>query len=1000
LMNRSPRRLPWLLVAAGLATFVTGDMAYDVLTGMLHQNNPFPSVADAFYLVTYPLLTVGLFGMVRARRQGQDLGALLDAMIVTAGCALLSWIYLIQPYVRADGMTLFQKVITIAYPLGDIAFLSVLVRLILTGAVRNRSLGLLTLGGVGVLAADVAYGAIQLHGTWKVGGPTDFGWVLFYVCWGAAALHPSMRELTVARPSRQRQLNLATLLVLSATTLVAPGLLVWQAATSGVSRDAGVIGAASALLFVLVMARMTGLARAQAAQARRQRALRASGDRLVAASEVDEVDAAAIEGIRAMVGSGVTTCVVTVPEGSRQRVTAAEPSGLVGQLLETEEADGHMVAVRGPDGAQVPAGPDARWESITLPGPDGSSRRILFGHHGRMPIGSEAVVAALATQLTLAADRVRLAKALHQRQSEARFRSLIQNASDVIAIVGANSRVRFETPSTEAVLGYSLETANGLSLIALLHPDDVNSAAAMIEAMLAGTRSSPISAEWRVRHLDGRWLDMEVVGNDLSEVADVSGVVLTMRDVSDRKVLEGELRHRAFHDSLTNLANRVLFGDRVDHALSRRARSGTDVSVLLLDVDDFKVVNDSLGHAAGDDLLVQLADRLVQCLREGDTVARLGGDEFAVCIEIVADTQPDIASTAQRILDVVRAPFSVAGVDVAARVSIGISTATQATEGAADMLREADLALYAAKNAGKGSYRFFEPGLHRMVLARLERRAALEQAIEDDQLLLYYQPVIRLADGEIVGMEALVRWQHPEQGLVPPLDFIPLAEESGLVVPLGRWVLDRACVDISRWQEKWTATGRPPLRVAVNVSPRQLQSTDFLEMVDETLARHGVDPSWLTLEITESVLVQDSEEVMRRLCDLDRRGITLALDDFGTGYSSLSYLHRFPIQILKIDQSFVRGMDEHEDRKKILSAIVSLASSLGLELIAEGIETEPQARHLRGLGCEYGQGYHLGRPVPVDAMDALLHRECDARADFLLKDPVSATGRAFQPSQH
>jgi EAL domain-containing protein (putative c-di-GMP-specific phosphodiesterase class I) len=306
------------------------------------------------------------------------------------------------------------------------------------------------------------------------------------------------------------------------------------------------------------------------------------------------------------------------------------------------------------------------------------------------------------------------------------------------------------------------------------------------------------------------------------------------------------------------------------------------------------------------------------------------------------------------------------------------------------VIHEADLALYAAKSAGKGSYQFFGPGLHRMVLARLERRAALETAIEEGQLVLHYQPVIRLSDGDIVGMEALVRWNHPKDGLIPPMDFIPIAEESGLVVPLGRWVLDQACADLSHWQRQWTTAGHAPLRCAVNVSARQLQSTDFLRSVDETLLRRRVEPSWLTMEITESVLVQDSEEVMSRLRDLHSRGITLALDDFGTGYSSLSYLHRFPIQVLKIDQSFVRGMDEDGDRKKILDAIVALAASLGLALVAEGIESERQATYLRRIGCEYGQGFHLGRPVPAQAMGNLLERQRHDRSDALIDQPVLA----------
>ena len=989
--NRPQHRLAWIAIAASLATFVSGDISYDVLTRVLHESNPFPSIADAFYLATYPLITLGLLGMVRARRHEKETRALLDALIVTVACALLSWIFLIQPYVRAHGMTLFQKVISIGYPLGDIVILGLLLRLVLTGAMRNRSMQLLTLGGAGVLVADTAYGFIQLNGTWKVGGPVDLGWVLFYLCWGAAALHPSMVELTVAQPRRLSHASLSTLLVLSATTLVAPGLLVWQAATTGVARDGGVIGAASGVLFMLVMARMTGLARAQTIQARRERALRAMGERLVAASELDQVDAAAIEAVRALVGASLTIAMVTVPEGGRQRVSVAEPPGLVGALLEVEEADGQLVGVTWIDGPRTSVVTATRWKSIALSGLGRpAASRLLIGYHGRLSLGSEIVIDALASQLTLAADRVHLAKALHRRQSEARFSALIQNASDVILVAAATGAVRFETPSVEAVLGYRLEVANSLPLTALLHVDDIKSANALIDAMLAGSRSGPIRTQWRVLHADGRWLDMEVIANDLSEGGKVVGVVLTLRDVSDRKVLEDELRHRAFHDGLTNLANRVLFTDRVDHAMERMARLGTDVSVFVMDVDDFKVVNDTLGHAAGDDLLVQLARRLVECLRDGDTAARLGGDEFGVCIETAFGTQPDLAATAQRILDVMRPPFSVGGIDVAARVSIGISTAGQTLNSSANMLREADLALYAAKNAGKGTYQFFEPGLHRMVLARLERRAALETAIEGGQLVLHYQPVVKLSNGDIVGMEALVRWRHPEKGLIPPLDFIPLAEESGLVVPLGRWVLDQACTDLSRWQEKWTTAGLPPLRCAVNVSARQLQSTDFLKSVDETLALHRVKPSWLIIEITESVLVQDSEDVMSRLRDLHSRKIALALDDFGTGYSSLSYLHRFPIQILKIDQSFVRGMDEHDDRKKILDAIVALAASLGLELVAEGIEHESQANYLRKTGCEYGQGFHLGRPIPADAMGELLERHCHGDVNSLVKDPVLA----------
>jgi diguanylate cyclase (GGDEF)-like protein/PAS domain S-box-containing protein len=970
--NRSARKLPWLLVAAAVATFVTGDVVYDVLGDVLHRADPFPSVADAFYLVTYPLLAAGLFLVVRARSREKDTGALLDALIVTTGCALLSWIYLIQPYVHAADMTVFEKVISIGYPLGDIAILCVLARLVSAGGRRNWSLNLLTVGAGGLLAADVAYGAIQLNGSWRVGGPTDLGWVLFYLCWGAAALHPSMRQLTWRQPLREQHLSRTTLIVLSATTLVAPGLLVWYGATGATAHDMGIMGGAAGVLFVLVMARLTGMARVQAVQAGRERALRATGERLVAASELSAVDAAAVEAVQMIAGPGLTACLVTEPEGRRDRVVQGEPASLMDHRLVVQPLRESAVAVRQPDGSLVPGTREAtRWTALVVAGPDGPRRRVLIGHEGRLALGSVNVLDALAVQLTLAADRVELAKHLHHQEVAARFRSLIQNASDVILVAQANGGLRSETPSIEAVLGYRPDTVGALNLAALLHPDAADPAIALIDAILAGTRPGPIRAEWRVRHADGHWLDMEIIGNDLSADVHVGGVVLTMRDVTDRKVLEGELRHQAFHDSLTGLGNRVLFSDRVDHALKRRSRSESDVAVLLIDVDDFKYVNDTLGHAAGDGLLVQVAERILGCLRHGDTAARLGGDEFAICLES-ASIGFDIPLVAQRILDATSAPYSLDGNDVTIAVSIGISTADTHTEGAAEMLRDADLALYAAKNAGKAAFHFFEPSLHEAVISRLERRAALDEAIQAGDLRLHYQPIVKLADRDMVGVEALVRWQHPTLGLIPPSDFVPLAEECGLVVALGQWVLNQACADLSRWQRRWTPADGKPMHVAVNVSPRQLQSDDFLAMVDDALARHHIDPSTLTLEITESVLLLDSLDVMARLDAIHARGITLALDDFGTGYSSLSYLHRFPIQTLKIDRSFVNGMGDDPERTSILTAIVSLAAGLGLDLVAEGIEHESQARQLEAMQCDYGQGFHLGRPMPADALDALI----------------------------
>ena len=970
--NRTPRPLPWVLLALALATFAAGDLTYDLLTSVFHFQDPFPSLADVAYLLTYPLFAAGLIGVVRLRTRERGRAPLLDALVVTTACALLSWVYLIQPYLRADGMTFVQKAVSVAYPLGDILILCVLARLLSGGGLRNTSLGLLALGAIGLLAADVAYGLIQLNGDWNVGGPVDLGWVLFYVCWGAAALHPSMRRLTEQRPSRGQHLSRTTLVVLSATTLVAPGLLIWQTVTSGRSDDAGVVGGAAAVLFMLVMARLTALARSQAAHADREYALRSAGARLVAASDLATIDEAALSAVSIMAGPRLTTCVLTRPDGRFDRVVSG-PEHLLGRRLEVGEGiEPGVVTVTEAGGTLVPGtSPRTRWTALAVRGSAGLRRRVLLAHRGRLRFDAEDLIDALASELTLAADRVALTEDLHRRKVEARFRSLVQNASDVILVSQSSGRVRSETPSLQAVLGYESDEIGTLGLSGLVHPEDAEMAIAQVEALLTGSRTGPLEAEWRVRHADGHWLHMEVIANDLSRDPHVAGIVLTMRDVSRRKVLEEELRHQAFHDSLTGLANRVRFDALVEDALLRGRRGGNDVAVVFMDVDDFKFVNDTLGHPAGDELLVKLADRIMACLRPGDVAARLGGDEFAICLESDDRDAVDLATFAQRILDTTREPFAVAGTELVVRMSIGISVADTTTRGAAEMLREADMALYAAKNAGKGCYRFFECSLHEAAVSRLEKRAALEKAIDAGQLRVHYQPIVRLSDGEMVGLEALVRWQHPTLGLVSPQEFVPLAEESGLVVPMGNWVLDQACSDLARWH-RLAPAGAPRLRVSVNVAARQLQSAAFLAVVDAALARHDLDPASLTLEITESALVNDSAPIVGRLSALHDRGIALALDDFGTGYSSLSYLHRFPIDVLKIDRSFVSGMDTTTDRTMILDAIVSLARSLDLRIVAEGVEHPVQARRLAELGCEYAQGYLYSKPVAAHAVDRMV----------------------------
>ena len=446
------------------------------------------------------------------------------------------------------------------------------------------------------------------------------------------------------------------------------------------------------------------------------------------------------------------------------------------------------------------------------------------------------------------------------------------------------------------------------------------------------------------------------------------GRVWTFRDVTDHRRLEQELAHQAFHDSLTGLANQALFRDRVDHAVARSARQGARLAVVVLDLDHFKTVNDSLGHTVGDEILVAVAERVRGCVRAGDTVARLGGDEFAVLLEDLAGVN-DTTQLVDRVNAVLQRPFTLAGREVFIGASLGIALDGPGVDGG-QLLRNADIAMYTAKRQGRGRHETFRPAMHQAAMERMELEAALRKALERQELTIEYQPVVALATGVITGVEALVRWRDRERGQVPPSAFIPLAEETGLIGELGRQVLLAACTQARRWQlEHPTCAG---LKLSVNLSPRQLQAESLVDEVREALQASGLPPAALVLEITEGAVMNDAEAAVVRLQALKALGVRLAVDDFGTGYSSLNYLQRFPIDILKIDRTFVHEIDLKDVQASLVAAIVSLAQSLRLHAVAEGVETASQVQALRALGCGYAQGYHFARPMPVAALGPIL----------------------------
>ncbi|HEX3213795.1 MAG TPA: EAL domain-containing protein, partial [Actinomycetota bacterium] len=504
-------------------------------------------------------------------------------------------------------------------------------------------------------------------------------------------------------------------------------------------------------------------------------------------------------------------------------------------------------------------------------------------------------------------------------------------------------------------------------------------AAARLREGLAEVAERPygvLELELPLRHRAGHLCTAQFTITNLLDSPEVGGLVLNTRDISERRQLEDQLVHQAFHDSLTSLANRALFKDRVDHALKRTKRQTPSVAVLFLDLDGFKEVNDSLGHAAGDRLLIQVAERLHSCVRPSDTVARFGGDEFAVLIEDASD-DIDVVQVADRVLEGLRQPFEVNGRELHVRGSMGIARMESDVDGADQLLRNADLAMYRAKAAGQGGYERYDPEMHTELVQRVQLESDLRRALEAGELFLQYQPTFDLGSGQIVGAEALARWNHPVRGLVPPTEFIPLAEASGLIRPLGAWVLREACRQAAEWQRNSPPRERP-LTLNINLSGRQLQSPEVVDDVARALEESGMPPSALVLEMTESVLMDDNEDVLAILQQLKQLGARLAIDDFGTGYSSLSYLHRFPVDILKIDRSFVERLSHASDNAELARTVVRLGQSLQLQTVAEGVEDSTQFLALRRMGCDIGQGYYFGRPMDANALARLLSDELTA----------------------
>jgi diguanylate cyclase (GGDEF)-like protein/PAS domain S-box-containing protein len=559
-------------------------------------------------------------------------------------------------------------------------------------------------------------------------------------------------------------------------------------------------------------------------------------------------------------------------------------------------------------------------------------------------------------------ERTQIAAQL--KEQEQAYKSLFEQNPDAVYALDLAGRIVRANPACETVIGYSQEETIGKPILSLVPPEEWERAREHFQKALQGETQH---YELAITHRNGHEVQLAVTNVPLLVDGKVQGIYAIAKDITASKSVEDRIRHMAYYDTTTNLPNRVLFEDRLGRELSRIKCSDRMLAVLSLDIDRFKYVNDTLGHAMGDLLLRSVTERLFGCLRETDTLARVGGDEFTIILTDLGDPAEAVA-VAEKLLAAFAQPFMLGEIELFVTSSIGIAISPNDGDNLTDLIKNADTAMYRAKELGRNNYQLYDPKMSAPTAQSLSLMSDLRKALDRGEFVVYYQPQIHVKTGELIGVEALLRWQHPQRGMISPAQFIPLAEETGLIVPIGEWVLRTACAQVKAWAE----AGFPEMRVAVNLSARQFMRDDLVEVVERVLRDTGLKPHLLELEITESMTMHNVERAIQILHGLKNLGVMISLDDFGTGYSSLSYLKHFPIHMLKIDQSFVRDITVDPDDAAIVNSIIALAHALQLNVIAEGVETEEQLAYLVEQGCFEMQGYLFSPPLPVQSLENLI----------------------------
>ncbi|MDG2114798.1 MAG: diguanylate cyclase, partial [Actinomycetota bacterium] len=847
---------PWYLLSAGVLAFVVGGVVRSIHGSMIGVENPFPSPADIATVMAYVFLVLGLRDLLRSRSFRADITTTLDAFLIAGGVGTIVWIYLIGPHLADASIPLTERLLNAAYSAFTILVAAMIARVALTPGNRPTSYKWLAIGGGTVLLADILV-TMSTAGLLSTDYLAIAGAVPFVIL-GGAALHPSMVEVTARTAVVVTKLTALRLSAMAGAVLLPPVLLLVEDLRGGVAA-LPVVVTAWALLTVIGVIRLGELIWSRQRLVSRQAILLEAGQDLVSATEVQDIHETVVRTGMQLAGH-LDHARVSFATGPPEHLIVVASAGhrseesLGCEVIDAEwrkelregGIGGAPIVIPSTDAPDVASAAPVEWLVVAPIAAPSQELGCIFVSSFEVP--DELLLEGLAlltTDLALALDAAALTEEIHRQRSQRRFQALVENSTDMVVVLDADSAPTFASPSAHRKLPLSINEDDqpGDRLIDLVDRDD----RATLQSLLNTARGAPGAvgpAELRFTDHTGQPLWLEVVLTDLTDEPEVGGIVLNAHDLTARKALEESLRHQALHDSLTGLANRFLFQQRVNHAIVRRSKLQDVVGVLFIDLDDFKTVNDSLGHAVGDKLLKLVADRLTGTLHSADTAARLGGDEFAVLLEN-SNSKSDAITTAETILTQLNEPFMIDGRVIDTGATIGVCFADDNTNDAELVLRNADVAMYAAKHSHKGSYCVFEQEMHATIFERMELRADLASALRRGELSLVYQPIVSLTSTRLAGFEALMRWHHPTRGFISPVVFIPIAEQSGLIGAMGDWLVVEASRQMREWQQRHDPSGQ--LFMSINASVEQLQRPEFVEHVRQTLRDAELNPECLTI---------------------------------------------------------------------------------------------------------------------------------------------------------